>query len=664
MTLRASWSSLARRVGASPWEGLAMAAAVIALALDTHSHHLHGLPDLLLATAVSLAVCLLCGAPLARRLISPEWGAMRGCFALPLGAAVSGLVLFVWGILHVPLHVSLWVTLALGAWAGRRVRRRERARVEEAGAEEHEEPRLLSHRTQLSWAIVLAAVFVLALLPALRLGIDTVYGSNPDSHQVTGSAVLFEHVPPTATDTALPIDTVPPSWRFRYPIFYPLAAASMVSHLDPIKVFPAFSALLLVMAAFGFGAFAVRGLGAPERAAPLVSAATGASVISLHLVWHPYWNQLWCLAMLPYALLFGWRSVVAPNRRDGILLVLALLMLAVAYPLGLPDPVVVILALVVACRPRLRRPRISGARGWAGLVLALLVLLPVTLGAALKLGQGLGQFFSTGGSLWGGDVKSFVPLGMFVGAGGGAVAAAAVIVFALLGLTWLERRQGWALGIGLAVLALVDVRFRVVSAGAYMDFKQLSFVGPIVLTLAVAAAVWLMEAVPWASLGRAASGAWAGAVACLVLLCGWWVAAIREDRRENLATQVQVTPQMLQIRQWVAALPPRASVRVDIPPSGLQLWAVYMLGAHPVDSPEPILNSTYAHAPYGLVARYSLSLRMTQTPDPAQASPVAPILYARDPPVAENSQFVLRRIVWPARVHEPPDTSSQTLVEP
>jgi hypothetical protein len=120
---------------------------------------------------------------------------------------------------------------------------------------------------------------------------------------------------------------------------------------------------------------------------------------------------------------------------------------------------------------------------------------------------------------------------------------------------------------------------------------------------------------------------------------------------------------MFQIRSWANRLPRGASVRVDIPPTGVQLWAVYMLGAHPVDSPTPILNTTYAHAPLGVRADYSLSRdysisasgRVRRFPRPP---------FAQNPPLFENDQFVLRRIVWPARYASIPDTSSQTLVEP
>jgi hypothetical protein len=119
---------------------------------------------------------------------------------------------------------------------------------------------------------------------------------------------------------------------------------------------------------------------------------------------------------------------------------------------------------------------------------------------------------------------------------------------------------------------------------------------------------------------------------------------------------------MFQIRAWASRLPKGASVRVDIPPSGVQLWAVYMLGAHPVDSPSPVLNTTYAHAPYGWRADYSLSLRYDPVPGRDGRPRRFPRpLYARNPPVAESHQFVLRRIAWPAHLAATPQTASQTL---
>ncbi len=54
--------------------------------------------------------------------------------------------------------------------------------------------------------------------------------------------------------------------------------------------------------------------------------------------WHPYWNQLWGLALFPYALLFGWHALAARSGRAATLFVLFLVALELAYPLALPYP--------------------------------------------------------------------------------------------------------------------------------------------------------------------------------------------------------------------------------------------------------------------------------------------------------------------------------------
>ncbi len=64
-------------------------------------------------------------------------------------------------------------------------------------------------RQLLIWLATLLILVCVALMPAWHTNADTVFGQNPDAHQVTGIAVLFQHVPPTGTDNALPIDTVP-----------------------------------------------------------------------------------------------------------------------------------------------------------------------------------------------------------------------------------------------------------------------------------------------------------------------------------------------------------------------------------------------------------------------------------------------------------------------
>jgi hypothetical protein len=433
--------------------------------------------------------------------------------------------------------------------------------------------------------------------------------------------------------------------------------------MDPIRMFPAMATVLVLMAALGFAALAVRCLRVPPAGGPLVGAAVGLSVITLHLAWHPYWNQLWGLAVMPYMLLFGWQALERVDGRLAVLCALMAVMLALAYPLALPDPLVILVLLAVAYRRRLHPIAMLRSRSWIWAVLLVLVLAPAMAGAAVKLEQGVSQLLTPGGALWGGDVTKLLPVGWFVGTGGGLVPALAVAAVAGLGLRRVPRAVAAAVVVGILALVLVDIRVRLASDGAYMDFKQLSFVGTLVLTLAAAGVVSLFAEV-LAGLGppvrrRLALGGGA-AVSALV----WAAAAGLQDHHEVVGTPPQVTAEMFQIRDWAARLPRGASVRVDIPASGVQLWAVYMLGAHPVDSPTPVLFTTYAHAPYGLRADYSLAPRYYPVPGPHGPRPLPSPPYTRNPPLAENNQFVLRRIVWPSRLAGAPQTASQTLVEP
>ena len=617
--------------------------ALGALALaEPWRDHLGGIPSFVLALLASLVLFFVCGDALARVLVPREWGVPVSLLALPLGAAASGLALTAMGLAHVPLHVSLWLTLAGGIAAGVLVRRSNSV----AGGEDARGRR----RTLLVWGAMLLVAGFLAAIPLLRTGQDTIYGQNPDAHQVAGIAVLFQHVPPTATDTPLPIDVVPPAWRFRYPIFYTLAGASNLSHLDPIRVFPAMAALMLAIAALGFGVFSVCCLRAPRWAGPVIGAAAAASMIPLHLVWHPYWNQLWGFAMFPYALLFGWYAVERLDGRCAAAFALILLMLGLAYPLAIPYPLLVVVALAIAYR---RRPRLPGRRRvWIAL-LAIVILAPAVAGAVYKLGQGVSQILSSNSSLWGGDVKTFFGPGRFVGTGGGIAPALAVLAVAVLALAGLPRRVAWALGAALAVLLLVDVRLRLAANGTYMDFKHLAFVGPLVLVLAATAVATLVS-----------RGSWRALAGGLALAAVWAVAAGYQDLRELRYAEPQVTPEMFQIRGWMAKLPPGASVRVDVPPGGTQLWVVYMVGSHPVDSPAPVRGTTYAHARWGLRADYAIGLRYRIVRRQGRLVPYPAGPFTQNAPVFENGSFVLRRIRWPARYAGFPDTSSVALVEP
>jgi hypothetical protein len=648
------------------WIAAAAAAVALVLALASHAYHGHAVPGLLRGAAAGLVFALLSGDALAVALVPRGWRRLAPIFALALGMPVGGLVLTALGLAHVPLHVSLWLALAAGACASVLVRRHERrfaaptapAPPTTPAAPTTPAPATGAPRSAAGgwrrsapwgWLAVLFVVFCVALAPAARTADDTIYGTNPDASQVVGIAVLFQHDPPTATDYSQPLNVVPHAWRFRYPIFYPLAAASSLAHFDPIAVFPALAALLVVIAAFGFGMLAVELFDAPRRAGPAIGAAIGFSWVSLHLAWHPYWNQLWGYALLPYALLFGWRAIDRADVRAAVLCVVALVSLWLAYPLALPYPLVILIALILARWRAPRMPSIRGARAWGLVVLGLAVLAPAVGGASLKLAEGISQLVTPSASLWGGDVKRFMPFDHFVGTTGGFVGAVLVALVAAWALRALDRRRAIALGVVLSALCLLDVRFRASTSGTYMDFKHLSFVAPLVLVLALSAVARLLLARSRASLAAGAA-----------LALAWTGAALVLDRREVFDTGTQVTPAMLKIRQWAARLPRHASVRVDIPPSGLQLWAVFLLGSHPVDTLTPVLGTTYAYAPFGGRADYSLATRYRATAGPLVPAPRG--LFTVDPPVAENSQFVLRRIALPPRYAHAPATASRHLV--
>jgi hypothetical protein len=656
------------------------AVVALGLAVACKAIHPHALPKVALIAVGSLVLFGVCGDALSVALVPAEWRPVRPLLSLPFGAAASGLVLMAFGVAHVPLRVSLWLTLAIGLMAAWRVRRhlpvgREPVPPQRdvdvgssgGGGQAHgatassgggrRSPGLAALGSLPStwiWSAVLAIVFLVALIPAWRTGALTIYGQNPDSSQVVGIAVLFQHVPPTHTDVRLPLDVVPQEWRFRYPIFYPLAAVSNLVHVDPIKAFPVLAALLVVMVALGWGLVAVRCLGAPAWAGPVIAALIGFTWILQYLAWHPYWNQLWGTALMPYTILFGWQAL---QRRDGwsaVGALVLLLMLWFAYPLALPYPLVILLGVLVAYWRAPRRPHISSWRGWAATVLLLALLTPAVVGSVLKLKEAIIQLLTPNSALWGGDIKHFISYGRFAGTGGGDVAAGLVLVAAGYGLWRLPggRRIRACLGAVLAVLLLLDLRFRLSASGTYMDFKHLSFVGLLVLTLAASG---LLAA-------AARPGAWRWPAGVLVVL--WAGAALVLDHHDGVSQNEQVTPQLLQIRQWAAALPAGASVRVDIPPThgGLQLWAVYMLGDHPVDSYEPVLNTTYAHAAAGFRADYSLSLSVYPRADPVGAPAYPQPAFTASPPVFSNAAFVLRRIDWPRRFDNVAQTASTRLV--
>src|SRR3954451_18402149 len=247
-------------------------------------------------------------------------------------------------------------------------------------------------------------------------------------------------------------------------------------------------------------------------------------------------------------------------------------------------------------RPRIRRPR-GRAAVIAG-VLAVLLALPI-LAAISKAVYGLILFLTPNAHLWGGDFFTFFSPSAFVGTSAGVAGALAVLIVACLALTrLLTRREAIVLGAVFVLCVLFDVRLRLSDRGNYMDFKHLGYVGAFVLSFAAAGVV-----------AAVLSRRRVLVVAGIALGLAWFVPAVIRIRDETGPTLQQVSVTMFQLRDWSAKLPKDASIRLDIPPSGYQLWAQYLLYRHPLDAPYPVVKTTYAHVPWGVTADYVLTPR-------------------------------------------------------
>ena len=345
-----------------------------------------------------------------------------------------------------------------------------------------------------------------------------------------------------------------------------------------------------------------------------------------------------------------------------VLFVFMLVMLWLAYPLALPYPVVIVGAVALATGSDPSCPSVARARAWIVVPIGLLLLAPAVVGAVLKLKEAISQLLTPGSELWGGDIHRLLPVGPFLGVGGGIAAALPILVLAAIGAyTGLQGRQRVAIIGVLSALCLLDLRFRLVKSGAYMDYKHLTFVG-------------VFHPRPGgeprdapAVRGRTGPAARRPPARC----CSWPGRSRRWSRTAPtlFLLPAQVDAQMFQIRSWVDHLPPGATVRVDIPPNelgGTQLWAVYMVGSHPVSSTDPVRGTTYAYPNGGYRADYALELRYNPAYGPESTVPQPSEWFAVNPPVDENSQFVLRRVVWPRTGPYAgyTDNSSTTLNEP
>lgn len=557
------------------------------------------------------------GYALARLVLPRSLGEWWPLFVLPLGAAASGIALTALGFAAVPFKAALVLTLVAGAVSSVVASRR-------ASPGPAADRRLL-----LSLAAACVLIFAVALIPTFRSGFATVTGTGSDAHQVVGATTFIQHNYPSSTDVDYPVDEVRATWNSKFPIFYPLAATSTLSGLEPWEAMMAVGGLMLALMAAGLFVVARRLLAASAGVAAI---AMGIAVLDqqvFHVAVHPYYNQMWGMFTLPFSIVLGHAWV--EDRARGALALFALMTAvgAFAYPLMLPFPLLAVGGFWLLDRRQRRArgepvapldPRLLW-RGWRSAVwmvpLALTLLLPIR-GVVQKARDALELLLDPSQSLddWGGDVLGYPPFPEFFALPdvtvAGELAAAVVIGLAGLALWRLPRRAGLPLAVTLGGAIAVALWFAVPENGQYFYFKILSIAGMLVVTAAVVA----ISRLPWRP-----------AVVAGVLLLS--VTAPLGVREELDGAFDQLTRQTVELREWSNQLPEGASVRVDTPD---QIWRVYMLSDRPVGSTSPV--RAYPHPPFSLGGDYALRER-GQEPPPDAAS---------DEPLFANEQLELWKI--------------------
>lgn len=596
--------------------------------------------DVTRAAVGTLFVFGLCGWALARALVPERLQPYRLLFVLPSGAVASGLALTLLGFAAVPFHVSLAIVLVGAALSAYAVHRRY--------------PRPPPHADGVvlgALAVVAVLVTAIALLPTFRAGVATVTGYGSDAHLAAGSTTLLQHAYPSSTQTPYPVDEVQIPWRSKYPIFYALAAVSTVSGLEPWQALMTVTAMLLAIAGLGFFLLARHTFGASAGVAVLAGAAAVLDRMVFHLATHPYYNQMWGLLTLPFALVLADEWVRKRERKAGWLLALMLLGGVFAYPLMLPFPAMILAGVFLMDRRERRArgeavPPLDPRRLWRGpksliwMVPAGLLLLVPIQGVLEKFAEGIAILGDPSNSLvgWRGDVTFYPNIEFFLGAGGvpgGGILALGVLLLAAYGLWRAPRRIAvpYAVTLGLALLAAVY--FRNVLYGEYFYFKTLSFAGPMIVVIAIAAAGSFL-----------ARKSIVPRIAAVVLLGLFGITALAAARDEVATSFDQLTTELRDLRDWGDAIPAGASVRLDTPPES-QLWQSYMLSKHPLGSRNP--NITHPHVPITLGADYALDAIKQPPPKEAAKRPGGGLA----PPVRANGYWRL----WKLDTSRPDTTS-------
>ncbi len=609
--------------------------AALALHLSTKPRHdaLNAVPDTVRALLAAGVLFGVTGLGLTRICLPAILRRYELLWVLPTGACTSGLVLTVLGFAAVPYHVSLVITLLAGAGVALYA-------VRSRGW-----PELPAAR--LAWPVFLAfVVLCVALVPMVfHQHYAAPVGTGSDAHVAAGAGNLLKHTYPTSVDITQPINQMPPTWKSKFPIYYALAGVSSLSGIDTWQVLAPLAAALLAMAAIGFFLVAREVLAAPLAVSLVAMVIAALARMALHTILNPYFNQTWGFFAMPFTLVLGWWLVqpgLERRARQATLVLLALfgLVLVFAYPLAAPIPAIPIVAFLwIARRRRIAAGEqvfhlsdlYRGRRSLIWIVPLFALLVIPAIGVYEKAGSAA-HVLLPGHSLqgWDGDLGRFLPLNHFFSLPNdwiGTVLFVGILLLAALALRAADRALAWGLGILMVLGLLLGIYFRQRAFGWYFEFKLLAFIGPLLLLLAAVGAGGLRR---WA-------------VPCLAALVGLSAGAVVAELD---ATGYQLPSATIALRSWASALPPGASVRLDMWPPN-QLWAAYFLAARPLCSQTPLLGTDYPHVPISRKAGYIITTLDRARPADAIGPPLRANagyrLYRENPSVPGPSLCSQRR---------------------
>ena len=517
-------------------------------------------------------------------------------WVLPVGAIGAALELALLVYAFVPFDIALAIVLAGGIGAGIYAWRRDPGLPLARSAREA--------GVHVTWGTLLVPLYLavligaVALVPMFRGGFVTVIGNGSDAHLAVGTADFLMDHHPNAVAPEEAVDRVPLVWRSKPPIYLAFGAVARVAGMEPYAVIATLAAALLALGALGFWLLTRELLGAGAWAAAAAMGLVGLNRMTLFTGMHPYFNQTWGYMALPFAIVLAW-YVVRRRSRGGLLLFASFLgVLVFAYPLAMPIPLIAATIFWAFERRRqgrslLRLPRLRNKRNLLWIVpLFLLLLLPLQ-GVLEKVSVST-RVLAPGYSLvnWGGDLTGFFPERYFLGfdeAGFGLAGMILLIGGLVLALRAAPRDIRWGLGGIVAFGVLAALYFRPREYGWYFHYKALAFAAP--LGVAVGAAG--LARIRWK---------WVGVVALLFLIGATRLGAAKEIGR----TFDQLPVSMLELERVDAFLPADASVRLDMPADGRQLWAGIILAGQPLCSQRPVLETSYPHVPISRKADYVL----------------------------------------------------------